>query len=242
MRIQPARPMDRVRSTLFAISFYPLTVVIMLLLLPTLLLPRRFAQPLCYRWVDFFDWMSRNVLNVRYRVKIDRAASDAIAKGPVIFAAKHQSMWETLIFNDLLNRPAFVLKQELTRIPLFGLFLKKFEMVAVDRAAGASALKGMVRQAQEQLAKGRSVVIYPQGTRVAPGDKHPYLPGAAALYTQTDARVIPIALDSGRLWPRRAFVKRAGTITVKVLPPIEPGLDRRTFLRTLEDRIESACR
>jgi len=241
MSVKPARAMDRVRSTLFAVVFYPVTVVIMILLLPTLLLPIRVARPVCYLWVRFFEWMSRHVLRVRYRVQIDRAASDAIARGPVVYAAKHQSMWETLIFNELLNRPSFVLKQELTRIPLFGRFLKKFEMVSVDRDAGATALKSMVRQARDQIGKGRSVVIYPQGTRVAAGESLPYLPGAAALYSQIDAPVIPIALDSGRLWPRRTFVKRAGVITVKVLAPIPAGLDRKTFLRTLEERIEQAC-
>ncbi|MEQ8602321.1 MAG: lysophospholipid acyltransferase family protein [Marivibrio sp.] len=241
MTVKAARPMDRVRSIVFALTFYPLTTAMLILLLPTLLLPIRWARPVCYLWVDFFDWMSRRVLRVRYRIQIDREASDAIARGPVIFAAKHQSMWETLIFNALLNRPAFVLKEELTRIPLFGRFLKKFEMVAVDRTAGAAALKGMVRQARDQIEKGRSVVIYPQGTRVAPGEKRPYLPGAAALYSQIDAPVIPIALDSGRLWPRRAFVKRAGTITVKVLAPIPKGLDRKSFLQMLKARIEQAC-
>jgi 1-acyl-sn-glycerol-3-phosphate acyltransferase len=241
MKVKPARPLDRVRSALFAALFYPISAVMTVIMLPLLLFPARAVEPICYLWVRVFMVLSRRVLGIRMRVKMDRRASDTIAQGPVIYAAKHQSMWETIAFNDLLNRPVFVLKQELTRIPVFGVFLTKFGMVAVDRSAGASALKGMVRQARQHLAAGRSVVIYPQGTRVAPGDHKPYLPGVAALYSQLDAPVIPIALDSGRLWPRHVFVKRAGTVTVTVLPPIEPGLDRKSFMRTLEQRIETAC-
>ncbi|MCR9221716.1 MAG: 1-acyl-sn-glycerol-3-phosphate acyltransferase [Alphaproteobacteria bacterium] len=232
---------DRLRSILFALLFYPVTVAIVILYLPLLLLPTRWSQPLCYSWIRLFLGMSRAVLGVRYRVSVDPEAAAAIAEGPVIYASKHQSMWETLAFNELLGRPAFVLKRELERIPLFGLYLKTFGMVAVDRAAGASALKGMVRQAAEQTALGRSIVIYPQGTRVAPGDHKPYLPGVAALYQKLDAPVVPVTLDSGRYWPRRTLVKRAGVIEVRLLAPIPPGLDRKTFLRTLEERIESAC-
>ena len=237
----PARPLDRVRSLLFAILFYSISAVMALGLLPFLILPARWIKSVCYSWVSIFMVLSRTVLGIRMRVKMDRAASDAIAAGPVIFAAQHQSMWETIIFNGLLNAPSFVLKRELIRVPIFGLFLRKFDMIAIDRAAGASALKGMVRQARAQIEAGRSVVIYPQGTRVAPGEKKPYLPGVAALYTQLGVPVIPIALDSGRLWPRGAFVKRAGTVTVTVLPPIPTGLDRKGFMRVLEDRIENAC-
>ncbi|MBP5856478.1 1-acyl-sn-glycerol-3-phosphate acyltransferase [Marivibrio halodurans] len=237
----PVRPLDRVRSLLFALLFYSISAVMALGLLPFLVLPARWIKPVCYSWVSIFMVLSREVLGIRMRVKMDRAASDAIAAGPVVFAAQHQSMWETIVFNGLLNAPSFVLKRELIRLPVFGLFLRKFGMIAIDRAAGASALKGMVRQARAQIASGRSVVIYPQGTRVPPGEKKPYLPGVAALYTQLDVPVIPIALDSGRLWPRGAFVKRAGTVTVTLLSPIPEGLDRKSFMRTLENRIESAC-
>lgn len=241
MTIKPARPLDRVRSVLFALVFYPVSTVMTFLFQPLLLLPVKVCWPLCFGWVRFYMLLSRHLLGIKTRVKMDRAASDAIAAGPVIYAAKHQSMWETIVFNDLLNAPAFVLKRELTRIPLFGPFLTKFGMVAVDRSAGAAALKDMVRQARRQVDTGRSIVIYPQGTRVAPGEHKPYMPGVAALYAQLGVPVVPIALDSGRLWPRRAFVKRAGTVTVTVLSPIPPGLDRKTFMRTLEERIESAC-
>lgn len=232
---------DRLRSTLFALTFYPLTVLCLVAYVPTLLLPERLARPICYSWVDIFLWFARHVLRIDYRVEIDPAAREAIAAGPVVIASKHQSMWETLVFNRMLDRPVFVLKKELVAIPLFGRFLTRFGMISVDRAAGARALKPMVQQAQAHLAAGRIVVIYPQGTRVAPGAEVPYLPGVAALYARAGVPMIPVALDAGRLWPRHRFVKRAGTITVRFLAPLEPGLDRKTFMKTLEDRIEQAC-
>ena len=241
MKVKTARPLDRVRTILFVALFYPMSLVMTLVLVPSLVFPRESIRPVCYLWVRLFMVMTRRVLGIRYRVKIDRAAADLIAKGPVIFAAKHQSMWETVAFNDLLNCPAFVLKKELMTAPVFGLFMKKFDMIPVDREAGASALKGMVRQSRQHLSEGRSIVIYPQGTRVGPGASIPYMPGVAALYNQTGVPVVPIALDSGRLWPRGLFVKRAGTITVTLLPPIEPGLDRERFMQELEQKIEQAC-
>ena len=133
-----------------------------------------------------------------------------------------------------------MLKKELLSIPLFGWFLKRAGMIAVDRKGGASALRSMARQATETLESGRSILIFPEGTRVAPGQTRPYQPGVAALYTQQKVPVVPVALNSGLFWGRRAFFKKPGTIVVQILPPIPPGLDRKAFMRDLESRIEPA--
>jgi 1-acyl-sn-glycerol-3-phosphate acyltransferase len=146
-----------------------------------------------------------------------------------------------LFLSCYLNYPAFVLKRELLSIPLFGWYLRKVGMIAVDRAAGASALRNMARQASEAFAEGRSILIFPEGTRVPPGESRPYHPGVAALYTQLKVPVVPVALNSGLFWGRRSFVKRPGTVTVQFLPPIPPGLDRKAFMRELESRIEAAA-
>jgi len=163
-----------------------------------------------------------------------------IPDGPAIFASKHQSVWDTLIFNLIVPDCAYVLKRELFRIPLWGWFVWRVGMIGVNRAAGARALKQMVADAGAVLEQGRSIVLFPQGTRTAPGDSKPYLPGAAALYRGSGYPVVPVALNSGLFWPRRVFRKTPGLITIEFLPPIAPGLDRREFLKRLEGQIEPA--
>lgn len=164
------------------------------------------------------------------------------AKGPVIYAAKHQSAWDTMALSALPDRPAYVLKRELTWIPFFGWLLTAAGFIAVDRTAGAAALRRLVRDAERTVAGGRSLLIFPEGTRTAPGEHRPYQPGIAALYDRLKLPVVPIALNSGLFWGRRSFVKRPGRITVEVLPAIEPGLKRGEFMAELERRIEGAAK
>ena len=153
-------------------------------------------------------------------------------------ACKHQSAWDTMIFALLLRHPSFVMKKSLKRIPLFGWFLARSGMVAIDRSAGASALKGMLRDAREMIAKGRAVIIFPEGTRTAPGKSLPYHPGVFALYRDLGLPTVPIALNSGLYWRRDAFLKRPGKIVMEILPPIPPGLPRKAFMAQLEAGIE----
>ena len=134
----------------------------------------------------------------------------------------------------------YVLKKELLSIPLFGRYLTKMNCIAVDREAGASALKEMVAQSKQILAEGRQIVIFPQGTRTAPGEDHPYHPGIAGIYTQNDVPVVPVALNSGQFWGRNAFKKTPGTITVEYLKPIPAGLKRRDFMAQLKESIDTA--
>jgi len=163
-----------------------------------------------------------------------------LPKGPVIIAAKHQSSWETLAFTLLFDDIAIVLKRELLFIPVVGWAMARAGNIAVARGEGASALRGLLRQAKSVIAQRRSIVIFPEGTRVAPGDQKPYQIGTAALYRQLGVPVVPVALNSGLFWGRRKFVKRPGVITLEILPPIAPGLDRETFMATLRERIETA--
>lgn len=163
-----------------------------------------------------------------------------IAEGPVIFASKHQSAWDTAIFNILIDKPAYVVKQELLRVPLYGAIIRKMGVIAIDRKAGAGALKAIIRGAKRALAEGQQIVIFPEGTRVAPGEGGDYLPGVAALYKQTGVPVVPVALNSGLFWRRRGFIKQPGTITIEFLEPIPPGLDNKEFLERLKNSIETA--
>jgi 1-acyl-sn-glycerol-3-phosphate acyltransferase len=225
------------RSIVFNILYIAWTAAMHILCLPLLLGPRRWSRAAGGVWIRADFWLLRHLIGLGYRV----IGAENLPKGPAVFAAKHQSAWETLFLSLYLNYPAFVLKRELLFIPLFGWYLRKVGMIAVDRSAGASALRNMARQAGEAFAEGRSILIFPEGTRVPPGESRPYHPGVVALYSQLKVPVVPVALNSGLFWGRRAFVKRPGTVTVEFLPPIAPGLDRKAFMRELESRIETAA-
>jgi 1-acyl-sn-glycerol-3-phosphate acyltransferase len=173
---------------------------------------------------------------LRYEVR----GREYLPAGPCLVAAKHQSAWETLKLHLLLPDPAVVLKRELTRLPVWGWFAVKAGMIPVDRGARGRALASLLAGARQVVAEGRPIVIFPQGTRTAPGTHHPYRIGVGMLYEQLHLPIVPMALNSGLYWPRRAFLKRPGTIVVEFLPPIQPGLDRHQAMHELEARLEAA--
>ena len=228
--------MTLLRSLVFNLAFYGWTAFLGVAALPMLLAPRA-------RAMRFGRWWSRSVLDLARAVAgIDYELRGAkhLPREPAIIAMKHQSAWDTLAVPALLGDVAIVLKRELLWIPLYGWYARKAGMIPVDRGAGASALKSMVRRARDVIAEGRPIVIFPEGTRTAVGAKRPYHPGVAALYTQLGLPVVPVAVNSGLFWPRRSFIKRPGRIVVEALPPLPPGLDRKAFLAELQSRIETA--
>src|SRR5471030_2705740 len=224
------------RSLLFNVGWYAGSTVIALAGAPILLLPRRAVVAWARVWIAFVLWWLRLTCGLCHRV----TGLENLPKGPVIIAAKHQSSWETLAFTLLFDDIAIVLKRELLFIPVVGWAMARAGNIAVARGEGASALRGLLRQAKATIAAGRSIAIFPEGTRVAPGDQKPYQAGAAALYRQLGLPVVPVALNSGLFWGRLKFVKRPGVITLEILPPIAPGLGRETFMATLRERIETA--
>jgi 1-acyl-sn-glycerol-3-phosphate acyltransferase len=158
-----------------------------------------------------------------------------------IVAAKHQSAWETMKLHLLFPPdPAVVLKKELLRIPIWGSFAKKLELIAIDRAAKGEARTMMLTGATEAIEAGRPIVIFPQGTRVPVGKPHKYRYGVANLYEQLNLPVLPMALNSGVFWPKSLFRKRGGTVTVEFLPLIPPGLQAAELMERLEDGLETA--
>lgn len=229
------------RSALFNLAFFAFTAVGAVLLSPALLLPRRASLSLVRWWARQVLGLLRRLAGIEVRVT---GQEHLPASGPALIAAKHQSAFDTIVFLALLPRPAYVLKAELMLIPFYGWFCRRTGMIGVDRGAGAAAMRSLLREADAAFADGRQVVIFPQGTRVAarPGTAatNPYQPGISALYTRAGLGVIPVATDSGLFWPRRSFLKHPGTITVAILPPIPPGLPRRTFEETLSATIEEA--
>ena len=222
------------RSLLFNILFYVGTALLSLILLPALLFPPRAAALVGIFWGWLTNLFLRLTVGITHQMK-----GDMHADTQVIYAAKHQSAWETMTLCWRLDGPVIVLKKELTKIPVVGWLMSHSGAIAVDRSAGMKALKKMRIDAIAAKKTGRSIQIYPQGTRVAPGEQVDYQIGVYAIYEATGLPVIPVALNSGECWGPRAFAKKPGKITVSFLPPIEPGLSRKAFMARLEHDIET---
>ena len=224
------------RSLLFNVGWYVGTAVIAIVGMPILLMPRRAVVAWADLWIDFcLGW-----LDLTCRVSHRLRGLENRPAGPVIFACKHQSSWETLAFHRLFPDAATVLKRELIFIPVVGWAMARAGNIAVERGDGARALRSLLRQARQAVAEGRSILIFPEGTRTPVGAQLPYHAGTAALYRQLGVPVVPVALNSGLFWGRRKFIKRPGAIDVEVLEAIPPGLGRAAFMATLRERIEGA--
>jgi len=230
--------MSAIRSLIFTVFFLTWTGVILVGFSSLFLFPRPYMQ----RAVRLWGQVTRTAMKWIVGTDFEIRGRENILPVPAIYASKHQSAWDTTIFHLVFDDPAYVLKKELMSIPFWGLIARKCGAIIVDRARGASAIKGLIRGAAAALKAGQRVIIFPEGTRTAPGRSLPYYPGVAAIYSQTAAPVVPVALNSGLFWGRRNIIKRPGTIVVEFLPPIPPGLDRATFMSQLEDRIETASR
>jgi 1-acyl-sn-glycerol-3-phosphate acyltransferase len=226
------------RSLAFNVGWYVGSTILAIVGSPILLMPRRYVVAWSLFWIDFCLGWLRLTCRLTHRI----SGLENLPAGPVIFACKHQSSWETLAFSKLFPNSAIVLKRELLFIPIVGWAMARVGNIAVERGDGAAALRGLVRQAKAAIADGRSILIFPEGTRVAIGAERPYQVGTAALYRQLGVPVVPVALNSGLFWGRRQFIKWPGVIDVEVLPPIPPGLGREAFMMTLRERIEGATR
>jgi 1-acyl-sn-glycerol-3-phosphate acyltransferase len=224
------------RSALFNVCLWAWTAVMLVAALPWLAFPPRFMLAHSRVWMRGVQFLLATIVGLEYEVRGQTAARAR----PAIFALKHQSAWETLAIHLLLDGAAIALKRELTQIPLFGWTLLHAGMIRIDRQGGPRALRGLVEGGRAALARGAPIVIFPEGTRVPPGERRPYHPGVAALYRQLECPVVPVALNSGVFWPRRSFLKRPGRIVVEFLPAIEPGLERKAFMAELHDRLEPA--
>ena len=221
-----------VRSFLFNLVFYLSTVFLTVCLLPCLL-RREWTQAAG----KFWGWFTACLLRIVGLYHETRG--DAQKTKQVIYAAKHQSAWETLVLYWELDAPVIVLKRELLYLPILGWFFLRSGCIAIDRKAGMAALKKLRQQAEASVAEGRSLLIFPQGTRVASGQSVPYQVGVFALYEATSLDVVPVALNSGRFWARKGFIKKPGLISVCFLPSLAGGLSRGEFMTKLEEAIET---
>jgi len=230
--------MTAVRSLVFNVVFYVNLVLFLVLGSWLFVCPRLWAIRGLQLWAKTSVWLLRVIAGTKMEVR----GAQYLPAGAALIAGKHQSFWETFAILPLLPDPCMVLKRELTLIPLFGWFALKFRMISVERSAGTAALKKLVARAKEEVARGRQVVIMPEGTRKAPDDPPDYKPGAAALYGALDVPCVPFGLNAGVFWPRRKFRRLPGTIIIEFLPPIPPGLPRKQFQAELEQKIETSTR
>jgi 1-acyl-sn-glycerol-3-phosphate acyltransferase len=224
------------RSLLFNILYYTNIVVWMIAALPTLALPRSFLHNLVKAWARVNFFLMRHVAGITCEIR----GRENIPPGGLLVASKHQSVWDTFALFLVFDDPCYILKQELMWLPLFGWLASKQRMIAVNRGARSKAMKQMHTDGQRQLADGRQIVIFPEGTRRAPGAEPAYKFGVVFLYDEFDVPCVPVALNSGLFWPRRQFIRRPGNLVMEILPPIPPGEDKTIFFNRLQNVIETA--
>ena len=224
------------RSLVFNVLFYLCLIMWLLFALPTFLMPRWGILTVAGWWAKSSLFLMRVICGT----KVEFRGLEKIPKGPLIVAAKHQSMLETFALVPLFDQPLYILKRELKWIPFFGWYLTKADMIEVEREAGGRALKDMTRRAGVAVRQGRQLIIFPEGTR-RPVEAPPrYKHGVAQIYKESGVACLPVALNSGLFWPRRKVLRTPGTITVEILKPIPPGLPKRDFLSRLQTSIEDA--
>jgi 1-acyl-sn-glycerol-3-phosphate acyltransferase len=220
------------RSVLFFLWFAIVSVAIHIAALPALLLPRQVTVWASRRWSEATLWGLKVFAGLDFEVRGE------IPKQAVLVASKHMSMWDTMALYMLLYDPAVVVKRELLRIPFYGWYVQKARAIAIDRSGHASALRQMADAARRAIGEGRSIMIFPEGTRKKPGTAPDYKPGVAGLYNLLTVPCVPVALNSGLFWT--GFLKKRGRIVIEFLPAIPAGLKRAEFMRLLQERTETA--
>jgi 1-acyl-sn-glycerol-3-phosphate acyltransferase len=224
------------RSLIFVVVFYVNTALFLLLGSWLLAAPRSWAMAGLKAHARASLWLLKVIVGTRMEVR----GLERLPARPFLVAAKHQSAWDTFALVPLFHDPALIMKAELMHIPFYGWFSRKFGMIPIRREAGPTALRQMMREAKARAAAGREILVFPEGTRRAPGAPPEYKPGVVLLYDGLGLPCVPLALNSGLFWPRRQLMRYPGTIVVEMLDPIEPGLPRSAFKAELERRIETA--
>ena len=209
--------MTLLRSGLFALALILITPPYALVALATFPLPPMARYRIISGWSRLVVFLAKAILGIVWRVE----GRENLPSRPSVILSKHQSAWETLAFQHIFPPQVLVLKRELLWIPFFGWGLALMSPIAIDRSRGVGALRSIARRGRERLAQGFWVVVFPEGTRVAPGERRDYQLGGAWLAAASGAPIVPVAPNAGLVWPRNAFLKRPGTITVRIGPPID---------------------
>ena len=227
--------MMMLRSSLFALALLLVTPPYAAIALLTFPLPPLTRNRIISGWSRLVVWLARVLCGIRWRVE----GQEHLPRRPAVILAKHQSAWETMAFQIIFPPQVYLLKRELLWLPFFGWGLALTSPIAIDRSRGMAALRRLVRLGKERLERGFWVVVFPEGTRIPPGERRKYQPGGAMLAEHCGAPVVPVAHNAGLVWPRNAFIKRPGTITVRIGPAIDSaGRDAKTINAIAEQWIE----
>ena len=229
-------PLLVVRSILFTLWVWGLGAIMGFFCLPLLLGPRAGARAAVRTWARLVMGGLRAIVGARIEVR----GLEHLPEGGCLIAAKHQGMFDIVPPFDYLNDPCLVMKKELMVIPVFGWFSRKLEMIVIDRSAAAKALRAMVAAAEKAAGEGRQIIIFPEGTRKDPGAAPDYKPGIAGIYRELGLPCVPLATNSGLVWPAKGLLRYPGTVVFEFLPPIAPGLKRVRFMEALETAVETA--
>lgn len=226
--------MQTVRSLLFNASIYVVMLIYAIVFFPLALFSREWARRACHAWCAYVIWAARWMVGLKVEVRGKPPTGEAVV------AAKHQSFFDIIVIFHAIPRGKFIMKRELMFAPILGQYALRIGCVPVNRGKRGAAVARMKEDVERGRADPGQLVIYPQGTRVAPGTKKPYKVGTGALYQQLGQTCVPVATNIGHFWPKRGVLRRPGTAVVEFLVPIEPGLDVKTFMARLEDEIETA--
>ncbi len=228
--------MIKARSFFYGVWLYGLTIVLSIAFTPLLLLPRDALRRAIHMWSRLAIWGLKVIGGVRLEVR----GVERLPAGAYLVASKHQSMFDIIPPFAAMPDPIFVMKKELMRIPLFGWLCKKSGMVEVDRGAAAQAMRKLINDARDRLSGPRQLIIFPEGTRQAPGSPPDYKPGVAGIYRDLELPCVPVATNSGVYLTVDGLVKKRGVVVIEILEMIPPGLKRADFMRILQERIETA--
>ncbi len=225
------------RSLLFNILFYINLTILVVGGLPAMVFGRAAILGLARAWGFSTFWLQEKICGV----KVEFRGLENLSQKGCIIAAKHESIWETFALTTQVKDFTYILKRELTFLPIFGQYLLRANQIAINRKSRSIALRQLVEKAGVAIAEGRAIFIFPEGTRRPAGAPPAYKSGVTHLYAAAKAPCVPVALNSGLFWPRRKFLRPPGTIVVEFLPVIAPGLANAEFSRILQERIETAC-
>jgi len=226
------------RSILFTLCYYIFSLVIFIIMLPTFLLPRKWAMIMPIVWTGGGIKLLQWICNIHVRIE---GKENLPKTSGYIIASKHESAMETSMFHSVVPDVFYIFKKELLWIAFPSLYGIKTGCVPIDRKGGGVALRKMLKASIKRFKNGQNMVIFPEGTRMPPDKENttPYSPGIALIYENCKVPVIPVALNTGYVWPKNSFMRYPGTVTLRILPPIEPGLPKREFLKTLQEQIET---
>lgn len=225
-----------IRSVIFVFWIYLTMAVLAFVCLPLIIFSRRVAVEAVRLWIK----NTRLSLRLICGIKTEIRGAENIPAGPIIWASKHQSMYDAFVPWLVLDHPAIIIKKELLWYPVFGWYAWRTDMIAIDRAGGPKTLRNMIDASRSRMEDGRQLLIFPEGTRQLPGAPPKYRPGVFGMYSELDVTVVPVATNIGLCWPRRGLRRYRGTVVIEVLPPIKTGLEKTPFMDKLENAIETA--